>query len=68
MDKSKNKNFQFFNGIKRLLKWTRRLVFIFIAAFMIGLSNVFNEENRSINDINSFVKQEQLIDNEDANE
>jgi hypothetical protein len=68
MDKSKNKNFLFFNGIKCLLRWARRLVFIILAAFMIGLSNVFNEEFRSINDARNFVDQEQVIDDEDTNE
>jgi len=68
MDKSKNKNFQFFNGIKCLLKWARRLAFIILAAFMIGLSNAFNDELRWINDTRNFVQQEQVIDDEDTNE
>lgn len=68
MDKLKNKNFQFFNGIKCLLRWIRRFVFIIFAAFVIGFSNAFNEEFRSINDVRNFVVQEQVIDDEDTNE
>ena len=68
MDKSKNKNFQFFNGIKCLSKWVRRLVFMIIAAFIIGFSNAFNDEFRWINDIRNFDQQEQIIHDEDTNE
>lgn len=68
MDKSKNKNFQFFNGIKCLSKWARKSVFIIFAAFMIGFSNAYNEEFRWINDIRNFVEKEQVIDDEDTNE
>ncbi|NOQ25878.1 MAG: hypothetical protein GQ564_10995 [Bacteroidales bacterium] len=68
MDKSKNKNFQFFNRIKCLSKWARRWVFIIFAAFMIGFSNAFNDESRWINDIRNFDQMEQVIDNEDLNE
>jgi hypothetical protein len=65
MDKSKNKNFRFFNRIKCLSKWARRSVFIILAACMIGLSNVFNDEFRWINDTRNFDQQEQVLDNED---
>ena len=68
MDKSKNKNFQFSNGIKCLSKWIRRSVFIILAAFMIGFSNAFNGEYRSINDVRNFDQPEQVIDDEDINE
>jgi hypothetical protein len=68
MDKSKNKNSLFFNGIKCLSKWDRRSVFIILAAFMIGFSNAFNEEFRSINDVRNFDQPEQVIDDEDTNE
>jgi len=67
MDKSKNKNFQFFNGIKCLSKWARKSIFIIFAAFMIGFSNAFYDEYRSINDIRNFDQTEQVIDNEDTN-
>ena len=49
-------------------KWLRRSVFIILAAFMIGLSNVINEEYRSINDVRNFDQPEQVIDDEDTNE
>lgn len=67
MDKSKNRNSCFVNGIKNLSKWSRRSVFIIIAASMIGLSNALNDESRWINDTKIFDQQEQLIDDEDPN-
>ncbi|MFO7864135.1 MAG: hypothetical protein R6U85_09065 [Salinivirgaceae bacterium] len=68
MDKSKNKNFLFFNGIKCLSKWARRWAFIILAAFMIGFSNAFYDEFRWINDTRNFDQPEQVIDDEDTNE
>ncbi len=68
MDKSKNKNFLFFKGIKCLLKWIRRSVFIILAAFVIGFTNAFYDECRMINDTKNFDEQEQVIDDEDTNE
>ena len=68
MDKSKIKNFQFFNGIICLSKWVRKFIFIIFAAFVIGFTNAFNEEFRWINDSRNFVEQEQVIDDEDINE
>lgn len=68
MDKSKNKSSLLFNGIKCFLKWARRSVFIILAAFMIGFSNAYNEECRSINNVRNFDQQEQVIDEEDLNE
>jgi hypothetical protein len=58
----------FFSGIKKLLEWIRRFVFIIIAALMIGFKNAFNDELRWINDTKNFDEQEQVIDDEDTNE
>ena len=68
MDKSKNKTFLFFKGIKYLLKWIRRTTFILIAAFMIGFTNAFYDECRMVNDKGNLDEQEQLIDDDDTNE
>ncbi len=68
MDKSKNKTFLFFKGIKCLLKWIRRLLFIIMAALMIGFTNAFYDECRMINDTKNHDEQEQVIDDEDPNE
>ena len=67
MDKSKNKNFLFFKGIKCLLKWIRRSVFIIMAALLIGFTNAFYDECRMINDTKNFDEEEQVIDDEDTN-
>ncbi|MGM0408736.1 MAG: hypothetical protein ACQERU_12190 [Bacteroidota bacterium] len=68
MDKSKYKTFLVFKGIKSLLKWTRRTVFIIFAALMIGFTNAFYDECRMVNDTKNFDEQEQLIDDDDINE
>ncbi|MDA3929667.1 MAG: hypothetical protein PF541_11985 [Prolixibacteraceae bacterium] len=68
MDKSNNKNLLFLNGIKYLLKLTRRTVIIIFSAFIIGFSNALNDESKSIYDIRNFDQQEQVIDEEDVNE
>lgn len=68
MDKSRNSKSLFFNGIKYLLKWARRWAFIIIAAFIIGFTNAFYNENRMINDTKFFDKQEQVIDDDNTNE
>jgi hypothetical protein len=67
MDKSKNKYFLIFKGIICFLKWVRRLLYIIIAAFVIGFSNAFYNECRMINDTKNFNDQEQVIDDEDTN-
>jgi hypothetical protein len=64
MDKSRNKNSLFFDGIKCLLKWVRRSVFIIMAALMIGFTNAFYDECRMINDTKNLDEQEQVFDND----
>lgn len=66
MDKSKDKTFLFFNGIKCLLTWIRRSVFIIMAALIIGFTNAFNDECRMINDTKNY--QEQVTEDEDTKE
>ena len=68
MDKSKNKTFLFFKGIKCFLNWIRRSVFIIMAALVIGFSNAYYDECRMVNDTKNFDEQEQLIDDDDINE
>lgn len=68
MDKSKNKTFLVYKGIKYLFKWIRRSAFIIMAALMIGFTNALYDESRMVNDIKNFDEQEQLIDDEDINE
>lgn len=67
MAKTKHKFFGFFNGVKRIIKWLWRGIYIILAASMIGFSNAFYDEHRWINDIRSRVQQEQVIDDEDTN-
>lgn len=67
MDKSRNKNVLFFNGIKCLIKWARRLVFIIFAAAMIGFTNAFYDECRMVNDTKNVDEQEQVFDDENTN-
>ena len=64
MDKSKNKYSTLVDGIKNLSKWARRSTFIIIAAIIIGFSNAFNDESKSLYDIKNFDQQEQLIDDD----
>jgi hypothetical protein len=68
MDKSTNKSFSFFNGIKRFAKWVWRLIFIILAAAMIGFANAYYDESRMLSDIRNKVQQEQVFDDEDKNE
>lgn len=68
MDKSNRTTFLFFKGIKCLLKWFRRLVFIIMAAVIIGFTNAFYNESRMINDTKILDDQEQVKDEEDTNE
>ena len=68
MDKSKVENFRFLKGLKFLAKWIGRINFIILAALMIGFSNAFYDEERSISNTRNFVQQEQVIDDEDTNE
>ena len=68
MDKSTNKFFRYFNGIKRITKWVWRWIYIILAGGMIGFSNAYYNEHRWINDIRNKVQQEQVFDDEDTNE
>jgi hypothetical protein len=68
MEKATRRNFNFFNGIKRLIKWILRCIYIILAACMIGFSNAYYNESRTLNDIRNQVQQEQVIDDEDTNE
>ena len=68
MDKTKNKFFRCFNGIKRITKWVWRCIYIILAACMIGFSNAYYDEHRWINDITNKFQQEQVFDDEDINE
>ena len=68
MDKSTNKIFRYFNGIKHILKWIWLLALTILAACMIGFSNAYYDENRMVNDIRNKVQQEQVFDDEDTNE
>jgi len=65
MDKSKNKFFKYFNGIIRIAKWIRRLIYIILAACMIGFANAYYDEYRWINNTRNFIQQEQVFDDED---
>jgi len=68
MDKSRNKNVLFLDGILCFFKWLKRSLFIMIAAFIIGFSNAFNDESKSVSDIRNFDQQEQVISEEDLKE
>ena len=68
MDKSTSDFFRFFKGLKCFAKWTRRHIYIILAAIMIGFSNAFYDEERMLSDTRNFVQQEQIIDDEDMNE
>ncbi|WP_197496180.1 hypothetical protein [Maribacter hydrothermalis] len=46
-----------FKKINKAFFWLKRKVILLIAAFMIGMSNVINEEEKMIND--NFIKTEQ---------
>jgi hypothetical protein len=66
MDKSRNTKFGIFKGIRRIAKWFARWTYIILAACMIGFTNAFYDESRMINDTWNFVRQEQVIDDEDT--
>jgi hypothetical protein len=67
MDKTRITNFFIFKGIRRAAKWFARWTYIILAACMIGFTNAYYDENRMINDTRNFVRQEQVIDDEDTN-
>jgi len=67
MDKSRKTTFGIFKGIKRAAKWFARWTYIILAACMIGFTNAYYDESRMINDTRNFVRQEQVIDDEDTN-
>ncbi len=67
MDKSTYKIFSYFKGIKRILKWIWLLVLTVLAACMIGFSNAYYDECRSIKDFRNKFQQEQVFDDEDTN-
>ena len=47
-----------------ILNWLRRKLFLIIAAFMLGMSNVILEEDRTLNDTQPNTEQEQEFDND----
>jgi len=65
MDKSTKIFFKIFNGFKCFARRIKRGIYIVLAAILIGLSNVYYNECRMIDDTKNFVEQEQVIDNED---
>lgn len=67
MDKSRNKGFLLFNGITCLFKWVRRLLFVILAALMIGFTNAFFNEWKFINDSKIFDDQEYVVNDDDTN-
>ncbi|WP_431123161.1 hypothetical protein [Flagellimonas flava] len=50
---------------KRILKRIRRVAYIFLSAYMLGVSNVVLEEDRLINDTRAKVEQQEIQDNDD---
>ncbi|MCL6264911.1 hypothetical protein [Flagellimonas myxillae] len=51
---------------KRILKQVRRVTYIFLSAYMLGLSNVVLEEDRMINDTRAQIEQMELQDEDDG--
>jgi hypothetical protein len=68
MYKSKNKSFWFFNKIKSLFKWLTKTLYLILIASMLGFSNAYYNETRTIYDIRFEFKQEQVLENEDEEE
>lgn len=61
-------NNKFYGIIKLFLlffKWLPRKLFLIITAFMLGMSNVILEEDRTLNDTQPKTEQEQKSVNED---
>ncbi|TMU57598.1 hypothetical protein [Flagellimonas algicola] len=50
---------------KRILKRARRIAYIFLSAYMLGLSNVVLEEERLINDSRAKVEQQEIQEEDD---
>lgn len=50
----------------RILKRVRRVAYIFLSAYMLGLSNVVLEEDRLINDTRAKVEQQEIQDDDDS--
>jgi hypothetical protein len=67
MDKSTNKIVSYFKGIKRILKCIWLLLLTILAACMIGFSNAYYDECRTIKDFTNKFQQEQVFDDEDTN-
>jgi hypothetical protein len=65
MDKSTNKSSKYFNGFKRILKGIWLLALTILAACMIGFSNAYYDENRTVKDFRNKFQQEQVFDDED---
>jgi hypothetical protein len=61
MDKSNIKRFSILKIIKRI----RKFFYILLAASMIGFSNAYNNEYKMLNDIRCFMRQEQVINDDD---
>ena len=68
MYKSKNKSFWFFNKNKSLFEWLTKTLYLILIASMLGFSNAYYNETRTIYDIRFEFKQEQVIENEDEEE
>jgi hypothetical protein len=65
MDNSPNKTSRYFNGFKRILKRIWLLALTILAACMIGFSNVYYDESRTLKDFRYKFQQEQVFDDED---
>ena len=65
MYKLNNKFYGIIKIIIVILNWLRRKLFLIIAAFMLGMSNVILEEDRTLNDTQPNTEQEQKFDNGD---
>jgi hypothetical protein len=61
MDNSKKK---FKWKRKRRFRWMPNWLFIILAASMIGFSNAFYDEYRSIDNCRNFIQYEQLVNDE----
>jgi hypothetical protein len=65
MAKSPNRTSKYFNGFKRILKWIWLLALTILAACMIGFSNAYYDESRTVKDFRNKFQQEQVFDDED---
>jgi len=65
MYKLNNKFYRIIKGILFVFHWLRRKLFLIIAAFMLGMSNVILEEERTLNDVQPNTEQEQKFTEDD---